>query len=171
MGWQAINLSSQRAQVDGRNGCHPLGRKHCDDCDDALLRAQARFEVVRQQVSLRLTEPAETSSRLLWVLLQDEQLEDNHACRQQPPSTNYQCNDPENQADSRLSLPVKVRRPHPGRAGKPNGCDDNEWNHYRCEHEQSLSMNITRWPPPVHEVFLECEYDTSRRAERMRGGA
>ena len=42
MGWQAINLSSQRAQVDGCDGCHTVGRKHCDD---AVLCCEAPYGV------------------------------------------------------------------------------------------------------------------------------
>ena len=161
---------AQGAQVNRYHSFDAVGCKHCDDCDDAFLRCEARFEVVRLQVSRRLTEPAETSSRLLWVLLQDEQLQDNHACREEPPRSDEQCAHPEKQTNPGLSLLVKICRPHPGYTGTQNGCNNDERYQDRCKHRSSVPMNITRWPPPAHGVFLECEYDTSRPAERMPAG-
>ena len=159
----------QGAEVNGYHGCHPVGCQHCDDCGDAFLRGQAHYGVIRQR-SRRRQESLLSVTRVLRVLLQDEELEDNHACREEPPRSNEQCAHPENQTNPGLSLLVKIRRPHPGYTATQNGCNNDERYQERCEHRSSVPMNITRWPPPAHGVFLECEYDTSRRAERMPGG-
>ncbi len=67
-----------------------------------------------------------SATLVLRVFLQDEELEDNHACREEPPSPDDHCDKPKHKAEPLFATLVHVICPKPRCATKPYGCDDNK---------------------------------------------